>query len=308
MEGSLSSLPLSLAGSRYAALGSQVSWTFCVFGMLSDQRLGVGETEQKGRTFWDMLAMVMSSGPRTITVVLALAVVLVVLLAGMIGFIHYAAEPGTDISLLYGLIKYKKANKGANTAAASIAAAEEVTGLKFDGWGEAPDGSGCKADIDASKLSVAFRDRFDIALVCGYTSPTDIMKNTHISVSALYTPQNLIHVYGRFSKSMMDFPEDFLPYLSPKPRSGTQVALPVTIWFKAVLLPKNMDIANIQKLSDVIAVGGKLASEWPTGPQLRRSLPSHSRQRDTQFSCSLVFLLVPSVLCCTVVEGLRSSI
>lgn len=219
----------------------------------------MGEIEQKGRTFWDVVATVMSSGRRTIAVILVLVVLLVVLLAGMISFIHRSAEPGSDISLLYGLIRYKKAN-----TAASIAPAEEETGLKFDGWGEEPDGSGCKADIDASKLPLAFRDKFDIALVCGYPVPTDIMKDTHISVSALYTPQNLVHAHVRFSKSMMSFPEDALPYLNPKPPSGTRVFLHQTTWFKAVLLPKNTDMANIQKLSDVIAVGGKLGREWPT--------------------------------------------
>jgi len=169
-----------------------------------------------------MVVMVMSSGRRTITIILALTVV-----------------------------------------TSSITGAGEVTGLTFDGWGKGPDGSGCKADIDASRLPVASRDKFDIALVCGYPVPTDIMKDTHISVSGLYTPQNLVHAHVRFSKSMMDSSED-LQYLNPKPPSGTRVILNDTIWFKAVLLPKNTDTANIQKLSDVIAVGGKLASEWPT--------------------------------------------
>lgn len=65
--------------------------------------------KQTGRTIWDVLYWLASSGARTAITLLALAVVLLALVGGLVAFVHSVSEPGTDISLFGGLIQYKKA-------------------------------------------------------------------------------------------------------------------------------------------------------------------------------------------------------
>jgi hypothetical protein len=147
----------------------------------------------------------------------------------------------------------------------SVASTGDETGLLIVGWGPTQDGSGCSAVVNAAKLPMAFKDKFDIALVCGYANPTvDRLKDTRISVSSLFTPQEVLQITLPFSDAMTDFiakdEQTTIEKLQPRPTKGTVLAVQHVVWFKAILVPKGMDRTNIQKLSDVLASGGKIAN------------------------------------------------
>jgi hypothetical protein len=145
----------------------------------------------------------------------------------------------------------------------STVSADE-TGLQFASWGPTPDGAGCTAAIDASKLPAAFKDKYDIALVCGFADPNvDRLKDTRISLSTLFTPQMALQISEPFTKTMADAlaseQRAAIEKLNPRPAKGTPIGVMSFIWFKLVLLPKGTDRSNVQKLSDVTVVGGKIA-------------------------------------------------
>lgn len=156
-------------------------------------------------------------------------------------------------------------SKGAPGTSESIVG-EDETRLQFVSWGPLPDGSGCTAAIDASKLPTGLKDKYDIALVCGFADPNvDKLKDTRISLSALFTPQVPLQISQSFTKTMADAmasdQRTTIEKLNPRPPTGTPIGVMNFIWFKLVLLPKGTDRSNIQKLSDVTTVaGGKIAS------------------------------------------------
>jgi len=148
--------------------------------------------------------------------------------------------------------------------ATSSITSEDETGIKIVSWGPLPNSSGCTAMIDASKLPVAFRDKYEIAMVCGFVDPSvDRQKDTRISVSALFTPQDALQISLPFSKTMADAlaaeQRAAIEKLIPRPTSGTLVGVMNMVWFEVILLPKGSDRSNIQKLSDVLTAGGKIA-------------------------------------------------
>lgn len=143
-------------------------------------------------------------------------------------------------------------------------------GLIIAGWGA--DESSCKAELDVSKVPEQIKKSFDVALVCGFADPqTDLMKDTRITVSHLFTIQNPLTIAAQFSQNMADsMAKDqdntvqklraTIPRNKPLPRDAA-VQLTNLIWLKPVLLPKGFDTNNIHKLDDVIPSGGKLSDK-----------------------------------------------
>src|SRR5207237_7677973 len=79
------------------------------------------------------------------------------------------------------------------TAMSAVNSVVEVdkTRLRFVSW--APSETHCSAVVDASNLSNAFREKYDIALICGFHDPAvDRFKDDRITISPLFTPQNSI--------------------------------------------------------------------------------------------------------------------
>jgi len=141
----------------------------------------------------------------------------------------------------------------------------DETGLSFLIW-SSPDNSSCSAGIDASKLPTDFTDKFEIALVCGYIDPSvDQMKDTRITISQLFTPQNAISISVPFSKTMSEaLAQDrrsFVNRIQPRPPRGSKIPIVNNLWMRAVLLPKGFDISNVHRLSDVTANGGKIGAQ-----------------------------------------------
>ncbi len=155
-------------------------------------------------------------------------------------------------------------SKNAPGMSDSVVDADE-TGLHIVSWGPTPDLSGCSAAIDASKLPERFKDKYDSALVCGFADPNvDRLKDTRISLSAMFTPQVPLQISQPFTKIMSDAmasdQRTTIEKLAPRPAAGTPIGVMNIIWFKLVLLPKGSDRSNIQKLSDVTVAGVKITS------------------------------------------------
>jgi hypothetical protein len=149
-------------------------------------------------------------------------------------------------------------------SATGVVAHTDELGLQFVSWGPFPDGSGCVATIDASKVPSALADKYEIALVCGFADPAvDFLKDTRISVSPLFTLQSAVRIALPFSKGMAEALAHeqrlAIDKIRPKPAPGTMIGVANMIWLKTILLPKGSDHSNVQKLSDVPAIGGKIA-------------------------------------------------
>ena len=100
-----------------------------------------------------------------------------------------------------------------------------------------------------SKLPAEFKDKYDIALVCGFNDPNvDKLKDTRISLSAMFTPQVPLQISQPFTKNMADAlaseQRAALEKLNPRLATGTPVGVMNFIWFKLVLLPKGTDRSN----------------------------------------------------------------
>lgn len=163
------------------------------------------------------------------------------------------------------------------SAIGAVAHTDEL-GLQIVSWGPLPDGSGCVATIDASNVPRALTDKYEIALVCGFTDPAvDLLKDTRISVSPLFTLQSAVRIALPFSKGMADALAHeqrlAIDKIRPKPPRGTMIGVANMIWLKAVLLPKGSEHSNVQKLSDVPTMGGRI-SEGQVVVTLGSSIPA----------------------------------
>jgi hypothetical protein len=150
------------------------------------------------------------------------------------------------------------------TTSVSVSTVADETGLKFVAWGSTPDAARCFATIDATKLPAQFRTSFEIALVCGFVDPAvDQLKDTRITVSQLFTPQDALLISVPFStimaESLAKDQEATVEKLQPRPPRGTPIGLMNEIWMKVVLIPKGADTSNIHRLADVPVAGGKIA-------------------------------------------------
>lgn len=143
----------------------------------------------------------------------------------------------------------------------------KTSDLRFAQWFVTPDGASCAGTIDATKLSLRLRSKYEIALACGFVDPsTDAFKDDRITVSPLFTPQDAVVIVVPMRKVMADALErdrQDAVKRSAAPK-GAQLTLGNTIWFKGVLLPKGTDVSSIHRLSDVPTHGGELRD----GPQV----------------------------------------
>lgn len=169
--------------------------------------------------------------------------------------------------LLSGYIWNLEARLSKLTATSvNVSTATDETQLKIVSWGPTNDNSGCHAVIDASQLPAQLRTGFEIALFCGYVDPAvDQLKDTRISISQLFTPQDALNISVPFSPIMVESlekdQESTLEKLQPHPKRGTPIALMNQIWMKPVLFPKGTDISNVHRLADVTVIGGKIAAD-----------------------------------------------
>ncbi len=125
-------------------------------------------------------------------------------------------------------------------------------------------GKSCSAVIDASKI-LEWQEKYRVALICGFIDPTvDRVKDSRITVTRAYTILNeQTPMSASYSKEMTDGIANILlsaRVQAPSPPPGIQAQLQISWvpWWDAVVLPKEVDPADIHTLSDVKDHGGEI--------------------------------------------------
>jgi hypothetical protein len=123
----------------------------------------------------------------------------------------------------------------------------------------------CNAQVNGLRL-VELRDKYAVAVVCGLPQDgVDRFEDKKITVSSLYTiSAEPILSHTAYSVEMAQHvkgeTEKFLKLngMSEMP-AGMTVNIPQ--WYEVVVLPKQTDISDIYRLSDVTRYGGKILSQ-----------------------------------------------
>lgn len=140
----------------------------------------------------------------------------------------------------------------------------DQTGLRFNSW--ASSDKFCAANLDASKVPHNFRNKYEVALICGISDPAvDRFKDDRITVSSLFTIQETIPISTPNSTKMNDVIAKELEKAMNIPTlpKGTPINIGYMMWFRAVLLPQKFDVNNIHTLNDVLTHGGEMATIAP---------------------------------------------
>jgi hypothetical protein len=110
-------------------------------------------------------------------------------------------------------------------------------------WGGG-DPSNCLGVLDTRRLQ-PYRRKFDVALACGIDDPSvDRMKDTAITISPLHT--------------IVPGTQKILVHTSPAMAEKIASQKAMTVWYKAVLLPKDIYMGKITTLFEVPKNGGKI--------------------------------------------------
>jgi hypothetical protein len=132
--------------------------------------------------------------------------------------------------------------------------------LRLIGWGN--NGQLCTATIEASASSREYRDKYEMALVCGFQNPmVDMFKDSDVAISPLFTIQpNITSITVPNRQEMNDRLKSQIETIvkqSPLPK-GTPFTVSFAWWFRVVVLPKNTDMSSIHRLADVPTHGGEV--------------------------------------------------
>lgn len=123
----------------------------------------------------------------------------------------------------------------------------------------------CTASINGATL-MELRDKYAVAFVCGLPQDgVDKFEDKKVTVSPLYTIRaEAIPIRITYGPEMKQYAEEDLKKtlelkgMSEVPQ-GTTVTNPQ--WYEVVVLPKQIDVSDIHRLSDVIRYGGKILSQ-----------------------------------------------
>jgi hypothetical protein len=137
-------------------------------------------------------------------------------------------------------------------------------------WSATP--TGCVGLIDAAKLK-QFSTKYNVALFCGIgDAAVDKITDNTVAISAPFTIVPGAIVIEAKGKGFADKlqPPQLQPQTSPPPQPPSPPLLPPqaqlvqvqqTVWFEAVIIPKNVDMSAIHNLADVKRYGGKIMRE-----------------------------------------------
>jgi hypothetical protein len=144
------------------------------------------------------------------------------------------------------------------------------------------DGKNCTAEFDTSRLS-SFRDKYNILLVCGLNDPTvDRFEDQRIALSSPFgispAAVTITTPYGRIQEAINALVQSNLPpgavLVQPalpsspsvaqkpsstqSPKTVMQQRVEISMWHTPILMPKDADLSEIKRLSDVPKHGGKI--------------------------------------------------
>ena len=111
-------------------------------------------------------------------------------------------------------------------------------------------GGGCQGGINTSWL-MNCRERYMVALACGIQDRLiDPLSDTRMSISAPFT------ITGGVIEIVIPYRQEMLSELSTKGADDI-----TSLWFHVLLIPKDIDMTVIHRLSDIPKYGGKIADD-----------------------------------------------
>jgi hypothetical protein len=137
----------------------------------------------------------------------------------------------------------------------------------FTGWGGDATSKTCNANFDTSRL-VAMKDKYHVILICGMADPTtDPQEDTRISISKPFTitgqPLGIVTPFGALTSATDTIPPSQF----------------VGLWHSAALIPKDIEVSELKRVSDIEKRGGRMivypaAGAFSNGMQGTGSAPA----------------------------------
>jgi hypothetical protein len=111
----------------------------------------------------------------------------------------------------------------------------------------------CVATVNPRRIQT-FQGIYRLGIVCGIEDPTvDPLTDDRITVSNLITiPPDGTTIAAPFSSKMREF------YIKRTEQANAQNEKKLTLWTRAILVPKDINRDKISNLADVPALHGKL--------------------------------------------------
>jgi hypothetical protein len=130
-----------------------------------------------------------------------------------------------------------------------------TTPVVLGGWGGDATARNCAGIIDTSRL-VGRKDKDRLVLICGVNDPTrDPIEDDRVAVSRPFTitgqVTNIVAPYGAMIAAVNELPQV----------QGTGFML----WHSVALVPKDVEVSEIKRISDVAKRGGKIVTEPQAG-------------------------------------------
>ncbi len=139
-----------------------------------------------------------------------------------------------------------------------------LTPMVLLGWGGDAIEKTCSASIDTSRL-VGRQDKDRIILICGAADPThDAIEDERIAVSQPFTitgqATNIVAPYGAMADAVKQL-ENRASQMPKVPNQNPGFML----WHAVALIPKDINVSEIKRASDVAKRGGKIVTEPQVG-------------------------------------------
>ena len=142
------------------------------------------------------------------------------------------------------------------------------TPMVLTGWGGDPNAQNCTAVIDTSRL-VGLKDKDRLILLCGVSDlARDPIEDERIAVSQPFTITGqataIAAPYGAMAGAVSDL-MNLANQVSKVPESKPTTGLGFMLWHSVAVVPKDVNIAEIKRVSDVAKRGGKIVTEPQAG-------------------------------------------
>ena len=151
-----------------------------------------------------------------------------------------------------------------NSAALIPAILDEwSTPMVLTAWGGDANSKNCSAVIDTSRL-VGRKDKDRLILLCGVADPRrDPIEDDRIAVSQPFTitgqATGIVAPYGAMSDALEEMSKLAGNQAPQLPNPGFM------LWHTVAVIPKDVNVAEIKRVSDVAKRGGKIVTEPQAG-------------------------------------------